>query len=159
MHPGVLLPCVASALLIALNDAALMGQGTGGQGTGGRGAGGQRGGSSKPQSALLNALMFPCVTIALYFASFALLKQTVGRWDGFGGTDAAIIAAVPISAIGAVALGGVVWRVRSGGAEQQHARASASKSAWLRAHQSDGRGVTCGLPAEVALASTTSTHL
>jgi manganese transport protein len=77
---GVLLPCVASLLLVALNHSAVMG-----------GAG--------PQSATSNGLMIPCVAITIYLASVVLLKQTVGRIVGPGGSHVAIAAAAPVAAV------------------------------------------------------------
>jgi len=87
---GVLLPCVASMLLISLNDAELMSD-------------------ASPQSACSNALMFPCVGIALYLASVVLVKRLV---TGGERPHDAMVGAVPLAAVGMICLAGCVWVVR-----------------------------------------------
>ena len=87
---GVLLPCVASLLLLSLNDAMLMK------------------GTSQPQSPVANAIMFPCVGITLYLASVVLLKQTVGRMAA-DGSHVPIVYGFPCAALGIL---GLLWRVR-----------------------------------------------
>ena len=57
---GILLPCVASMLLLSLNHRRVMG-------------------AAGPQSLCLNMLLTPCVAITLYLAAVVLLKQTIGR--------------------------------------------------------------------------------
>lgn len=86
---GLLLPCVASALLLCLNDAR------------------SHMGSARPQPARLNALMFPCVGIALYLASVVLLKRLVTAQ-----ASTAMASAVPVAAVGLVLLASCVYVLR-----------------------------------------------
>jgi Mn2+/Fe2+ NRAMP family transporter len=86
---GLLLPCVASALLLCLNDAR------------------SHMGSARPQPARLNALMFPCVGIALYLASVVLLKRLVAAQ-----ASTAMASAVPVAAVGLVLLASCVYVLR-----------------------------------------------
>lgn len=85
---GLLLPCVASALLLCLNDARHMG-------------------SARPQPARCNALMFPCVGIALYLASVVLLKRLVNAQ-----ASTAMASAVPVAAVGLALLASCLYVLR-----------------------------------------------
>ena len=86
---GLLLPCVASALLLCLNDAR------------------SHMGSARPQPARLNALMFPCVGIALYLASVVLLKRLVNAQ-----ASTAMASAVPVAAVGLALLASFLYVLR-----------------------------------------------
>ena len=78
---GVLLPIVASTLLMSLNHAAIMG-------------------ANGPQAMCQTCLMLPCVATTVYLASVVLLKQTLGRViGGSEGTHAAIVTAMPVALV------------------------------------------------------------
>ena len=88
---GVLLPVVASVLLLSLNHSGFMAS-----------AGGA-------QPMLNTLLMLPCVAIAMLLASMVLMKQTIGRAFGADGGRVAMTAAVPCAAAATLLL---VSRVR-----------------------------------------------
>ena len=99
----MLLPCVTSMLLLALNHAHVMGSSPG------------------PQPWHLNLLMVPCVGITITLASVVLLKQTLGRCfaDPTDGKHAAIVAAFPTAAFLLLMLLRQALRVRGPSRRQQ----------------------------------------
>ena len=72
---GVALPCVAVPLLLALNSSAMM--------------------AARPQPGCLNALLAPCVALALYLGLGALLAALVGGTAG----AASIVGTAPLAAM------------------------------------------------------------
>ena len=103
---GVLLPIVASMLLLSLNHSNIMN-------------------AAGPQAMCLNCVMLPCVGITVYLASVVLLKQTIGRAiGGAEGTAAAIFAALPVAACAIAAL---IWKVHVVRNGSMHGRAANSQ--------------------------------
>ena len=90
---GLLLPCVTSALLYALNHAGVMG-------------------AAGPQPRWLNALMLPCVGVTMLLACVVLLKQSLGRALGAAGPQVAIVTAMPLAAVLMLALARRALRAR-----------------------------------------------
>ena len=115
MTNGVLLPIVASALLISLNDASLMG-------------------AAQPQAAGANAVMFPCVAVAIFLASVVLLKKMLGLVAGASDTIAhtAITGAFPVAAVCLLAVGACVWAARDGGTRYRRRAPRRSPSPMVR---------------------------
>ena len=93
---GLLLPCVASMLLLSLNHTRIMG-------------------AAKPQAAALNALMIPCVGITIYLACVVLLKHSLGRLPFARDPTVPIAVAAPLAATLLLALTFVTASVRADG--------------------------------------------
>ena len=90
------MPAVAALLLLVLNHAGVM----------------RNGG---PQSLASNALMLPCVAIALCLASVELLSQTLGRAAGM---HTAVAAALPVTAVATITLSVAAGIARTRGCDQ-----------------------------------------
>ena len=106
---GVLLPLVASSLLLCLNTAALLGDDV--------------------QPLLSNLLMTPCVAVSFFLACLTLVDKTIGAPAGL---EFSVVCAVAAT-LSAMGTGAVVWGCyrlrhgeRSAGAAAGHASLSAT---------------------------------